>query len=276
MLPWIVSFLSGRTNSIGKANACQTQIKLRNQVCVDSIKKTFYQIVCSEEKLFLCSCQTETYSNSKQYFSSSIAERSGKTGFYWPVLIRSFQFGGERTPNMQYRRKNQMSPDLFPSQDSTTLKSQKWFYILLFRYLPHNGHLNNFNFRSEIETIDTIFQSLVNNLCCSFGTLAKECDQSHSFDCLLSNFNELKLFGHFHAIRALLKLFQFDFYVWSRSFIQINRLKKHKNLRENLMQKSNLTKHEISKKNLQICLHTHAGDFDTRTTFLRQSVYSCK
>ena len=127
MLPWIVSFLSGRTNSIGKANACQTQIKLRNQVCVDSIKKTFYQIVCSEEKLFLCSCQTETYSNWKQYFSSSIAERSGKTGFYWPVLIRSFQFGGERTPNMQYRRKNQMSPDLFPSQDSTTLKSQKWF-----------------------------------------------------------------------------------------------------------------------------------------------------
>ena len=86
MLTWIVSFLSGRTNSIGKANACQTQIKLRNQVCVDSIKKTFYQIVCSEEKLFLCSCQTETYSIWKQYFSSSIAERSGRLdfiGLFW-------------------------------------------------------------------------------------------------------------------------------------------------------------------------------------------------
>ena len=87
MLPWIVSFLSGRTNSIGKANACQTQIKLRNQVCVDSIKKTFYQIVCSEEKLFLCSCQTETYSIWKNnIFHRQLQSGAGRLdfiGLFW-------------------------------------------------------------------------------------------------------------------------------------------------------------------------------------------------
>ena len=121
-----------------------------------ALRKLFIRLFVQRKNFSYAAAKLKHIPFEKQYFSSSIAERSGKTGFYWPVLIRSFQFGGERTPNMQYRRKNQMSPDLFPSQDSTTLKSQKWFYILLFRYLPHNGHLNNFNFRSEIETMDTI------------------------------------------------------------------------------------------------------------------------
>ena len=35
---------------------------------------------------------------------------------------------------MQYRRKNQMSPDLFslPGPDPATLKTQKWFLIFQF------------------------------------------------------------------------------------------------------------------------------------------------
>ena len=130
-------YLLHRTNSLGKVNTCQTPIKLWNQVCwqqfcvpgilffillLQKAPDPQPMVVINQKNIsalciFCLATFATQYINVGPIFPNSLPwyysgkfsssfEIVGRSGFYRPVLIRSFQFGERGTRwNMQYWRK---------------------------------------------------------------------------------------------------------------------------------------------------------------------------
>ena len=133
---WIVCHMKEKLNLKSERVACQTPIKLSNQLCVDSIRKLFWrfflqriaflgrrQICLKKQKFPDQMIFPQAPILFKIFFIVNCKVEGGLDfiALFWSELSN---FGGA---NMQYRGKNQMSPDLFSLPDSLTQKTQEWF-----------------------------------------------------------------------------------------------------------------------------------------------------